>query len=180
MYTHVSAAIGGRRLVRIRPHGKHARTLSVHASALELQRDCGRGLEHLSARLHEGDLCVYQVGTWHVDYTPVGSGAPPRLLIARVDVLQLNWAGDHEHGRIIGTAINSVNGSVVHVQECEPHGAVEFGPEQLIARIPADWESDYCGTLRGPLPATLPASLADEDGKLLPVELGRYEGPGLG
>ena len=162
-----------------------ARTSCVRASgSVELQRDCGRGLAHLSARLKEGDLCVYQVGTWHVDYTPVGSGNPPRLLLARVDVLQLNFAGDHEHGRILGTAISSIEGSALHVREDEPFGAVEFGPEQLIARLPARWASDFEGSLldaRDTLPATLPASLADEeDGKLLPVELGRHEGPGLG
>jgi len=162
-----------------------ARASCVRASgSVELQRDCGRGLAHLSARLKEGDLCVYQVGTWHVDYTPVGSGNPPRLLLARVDVLQLNFAGDHEHGRIIGTAISSIEGSALHVREDEPFGAVEFGPEQLIARLPARWASDFEGSLldaRDALPATMPASLADEeDGKLLPVELGRHEGPGLG
>lgn len=162
-----------------------ARASCVRASgSVELQRDCGRGLAHLSARLKEGDLCVYQVGTWHVDYTPVGSGNPPRLLLARVDVLQLNFAGDHEHGRIIGTAISSIEGSALHVREDEPFGAVEFGPEQLIARLPARWASDFEGSLldaRDALPASMPASLADEeDGKLLPVELGRHEGPGLG
>ena len=173
------------RNLRHRNFHVRARTSCVRASgSVELQRDCGRGLAHLSARLKEGDLCVYQVGTWHVDYIPVGSGNPPRLLLARVDVLQLNFAGDHEHGRILGTAISSIEGSALHVREDEPFGAVEFGPEQLIARLPARWASDFEGSLldaRDTLPATLPASLADEeDGKLLPVELGRHEGPGLG
>ena len=157
-------------------------SLSLCAShAVELQKDCGRGLEHLSARLQEGtDLMVYQIGTWHVDHTEVGSGAPPRLLLARVDILQLNFAGDHEHGRIIGTAISAVDGSALTVNEDEEYGGVECGPEQLIARIPAQWESDYCGELLAQIPATLPASLAGDDGTLLPVELGRHEGPGLG
>ena len=152
----------------------------MSTSALELQRDCGRGLQHLSARLLEGDIVVYQVGTWHVDYTPVGSGAPPRLLLARVDVLQLNWAGSHEHGRIIGTALSSVDGDRVHVNEDEPYGAVEFGPEQLVARMPASWTSDLDGALSDPLPPSLAASLAEDDGTLLPLEIGRHEGPGLG
>ena len=58
--------------------------------------------------------------------------------------------------------------------------AVEFGPEQLIARVPATWIDDFSGRLVASLPSTLPASLADEDGKLLLVETGRFEGPGLG
>jgi hypothetical protein len=148
-------------------------------ATIELQRDCGRGLAHLTARLVEGDVCVYQVGTWHVDWSEVGSGTPPRLLLVRADCLQLNWTNDHEHGRIIATAINSIDGSSVHIDEDEPYAAVEFGPEQLVARAPAAWADDFDGTLLAPLPATLPASLVV--GELqLPIQTGRFEGPGLG
>ena len=49
---------------------------------------------------------------------------PPRLLLVRVDCLQLNWTNDHEHGRVIATAINSlVDGEKVHVNEDEPYAA---------------------------------------------------------
>ena len=150
------------------------------ASAVELQSDCGRGVAHLSFRLEEGDVCVYQVGTWHVDWSEVGSGAPPRLLLVRVDCLQLNWTHDHEHGLITATAINKIDGSEVRVDEDEPYGAVAFAPEQLIARVPATWEDDFVGTLLAPLPSRLPASLAVEEEVLLPVQTGRFEGPDLG
>ena len=76
------------------------RSAPITGSAIELQSDCGRGLEHLSARVQEGDVCVYQVGTWHVDWTEVGSGNPPRLLLVRCDCLQLNWVNDHEVRRL--------------------------------------------------------------------------------
>ena len=66
---------------------------------------------------------MYQVGTWHVDWSEVGSGRPPRLLLVRVDCLQLNWTNDHEHGRIIATAINSLDGVAVQINEDEPYAA---------------------------------------------------------
>ena len=135
-------------------------------AALELQRDCGRGQDHLSARLLEGDVAVYQTGTWMVDWVAVGPGAPPRLLLARVDCLQINWTIDCEHGRIIGTAISSLEGNQLRVAEEEEYAGVEFGPEQLVARIPADWADDQSGTLLAPLPAMLPASLPGEPQQL--------------
>ena len=150
----------------------------VFASAVELQQDCGRGQEHLSARLDEGDVCVYQVGTWMVDAVTVGSGKPPRLLCVRCDVIQINWTTDMEHGRIIATPISRIEGSSVHVDEDEEFAGVEFGPEQLVARVPADWADDYLGTLGAPLPSMLPAALLEAQD--LPVECGRFEGPGLG
>ena len=151
----------------------------AQSDCVELQSDCGRGVAHLSYRLEEGDVCVYQVGTWQVDWSEVGSGAPPRLLLVRVDCLQLNWTHDHEHGLITATAINEVDGRLVRVDEDEPY-AVAFAPEQLVARVPATWADDFVGTLLAPLPSRLPASLAVEDEVLLPVQTGRFEGPGLG
>lgn len=171
-----------------RPEPLHScrRTAVIHANAaVELQQDCGRGLEHLSARIEEGDVCVYQVGTWHVDWSEVGSGDPPRLLLVRADVLQLNWAGDHEHGRIIATAITDTDSddaesiSAVSIAENEPFAGVEFGPEQLIARVPAEWVDEFTGRLLAPLPAILPASLVGEE-QWLEIETGRFMGPGLG
>jgi len=159
--------------------GNPRAAVRADSTGIELQKDCGRGLDHLSARVQEGDVCVYQVGTWHVDWSEVGSGQPPRLLLVRVDVLQLNWVGGHEHGRLIATAINAVDGERVRVNENEEYAAVEFGPEQLIARVPAAWDDDYTGTLLATLPSTLPASLATGEEEL-PVETGRFEGPGLG
>jgi len=71
---------------------QRARLRAVVASAVELQSECGRGQQHLSARLEEGDVCVYQVGTWLVDWVPVGPGDAPRLLLAKVECLQVNLA----------------------------------------------------------------------------------------
>ena len=96
----------------------HNRGWHISASAVDLQRDCGRGQEHLSARLEEGDVCVYQVGTWMVDNVPVGPGDPPRLLLARVDCLQINWTTDCEHGRILATAVSTLTHS--HPSETPP------------------------------------------------------------
>ena len=157
---------------------QYGRVVAPCMNAIELQRDCGRGLEHLSARLVEGDVCVYQVGTWMVDWSPVGSGTPARLLLVRVDCLQLNWTMLNEHGRILATAINGWQGDEVRIDEGEEYAGVEFGPEQLVARVPAAWDDDFVGRLLADLPAELPASLVEET--RLPVETGRFEGPGLG
>ena len=161
----------------VRPRSASA---TACASAIELQRDCGRGLAHLSARVEEGDVCVYQVGTWQVDWSEAGPGAPPRLLLVRVDCMQLNWTHDHEHGLIHATAITEIDGSVVRIDEDEPLGGVSFAAEQLVARVGAEWTSDYAGTTLASLPLQLPASLAVEQEVLLEVETGRFDGPGLG
>ena len=94
---------------------------------------------------------MYQVGTWQVDWSPAGPGNPPRLLLVRVDCLQLNWTHDHEHGLITATAISEVDGTAVRIDEDEPYGAVAFAPEQLVARVPAEWDGDHVGVLLAPL-----------------------------
>ncbi|KAL3924423.1 MAG: hypothetical protein SGPRY_003921 [Prymnesium sp.] len=76
-------------------------------------------------RLEVGDICVYQVGSWMVDWVTVGPGLPPRLLLARVDVLQINWTTDCEHGRVIGTPINSVFGDELHIEKGDAFGGIE-------------------------------------------------------
>ena len=141
----------------------HNRGWHISASAVDLQRDCGRGQEHLSARLEEGDICVYQVGTWMVDNVPVGPGDPPRLLLARVDCLQINWTTDCEHGRILATAVSTREGDALRIDEDVEFAGIEFGPEQLIARVPVAWADEYAGTLLAPLPDMLAASLPEEE-----------------
>ncbi|GMI16200.1 hypothetical protein TrLO_g12943 [Triparma laevis f. longispina] len=133
------------------------------ASVVDLQSDCGRGQEHLSARLEEGDVCVYQVGTWMVDSVSVGPGEPPRLLLARVDCLQINWTTDCEHGRILATPVSTRQGDALHIDKDVEYAGVEFGPEQLIARLPVAWADEYAGTLLAPLPEMLPASLLEKE-----------------
>ena len=139
------------------------RTPVISASSIDLQSDCGRGQEHLSARLGEGDVCVYQVGTWMVDWVSVGPGDPPRLLLARVDCLQINWTTDCEHGRILATAVSTRDGDALHIDEDIEYAGIEFGPEQLIARVPAEWADEHAGTLLAPLPDMLAASLPEEE-----------------
>ena len=157
---------GFRALVAPRLPRGAPRISSVDAS-IELQQDCGRGQEHLSARLTEGDVCVYQVGTWMVDNVLVGSGDPARFLLARVDVLQINWTTDCEHGRIIGTACQLDGEAGVHIDEDTEYAGIEFGPEQLVARGPAEWIDEYSAELLSPLPSTLPAHLPEPE--MLPV-----------
>ena len=63
----------------------------------------GRGLDHLSAALEEGDLVLYQVGSWTVDGVVVGDGDEPALAYAVVDTLQLVFTHNCEHGWIYGS-----------------------------------------------------------------------------
>ena len=81
---------------------------------------------------------------------------------------------------LYATAIREVDGSVVRIDKDEPLGAVSFAPEQLVARVGAEWTSEHIGKTLASLPPQLPASLAVEEEVLLPLETGRFDGPGLG
>jgi hypothetical protein len=115
-------------------------------------KNFGRGDLHLSAALSEHDVVVYQTGTWLVDGVPVGdsddSDLPPSFEYAAVDNLQIVWSHNCEHGVIRGwkmkllvvsdgddeePATNNKQGLV------KTDESVEFGPEQLVARIPVLW-----------------------------------------
>ena len=116
-----------------------ALTLPLRRRALPLARraaEGGRGLDHLSAALEEGDLVLYQTGQWRVDGVTVGDGDEPELAYAVVDTLQLVFTHNCEHGWIYGSAL-----------ECDADGSlrppdgdafVQFGPEQLLARLDGD------------------------------------------
>ena len=120
-----------------------ALTLPLRRRALSLTRraaEGGRGLDHLSAALEEGDLVLYQVGSWTVDGVVVGDGDEPALAYAVVDTLQLVFTHNCEHGWIYGSAL-----------ECDADGSlrppdgdafVQFGPEQLLARLEGDAVGD--------------------------------------
>ena len=71
--------------------------LSAHAAA----DDFGRGLEHLSADLVEGDVTLFQTGSWAVDGVTVGTGEP-RLEAAVLSSIQLVWTHNCEHGVLYG------------------------------------------------------------------------------
>jgi len=126
----------------------------------------GRGEMHLSAELVEGDLVVIKTGTWCVDGVEVGNGEPMSFVsmifslltlysiylsfffqkYVKVDTIQLVWTHDCEHGQIRGFSVNFAN------QEKDLHGGVrcfvdeneyvEFGPEQLVAKIPSVWDAN--------------------------------------
>lgn len=139
---------------------------SLHSS-LDLQSDTtrfGRGENHLSAFLEEGDVVSYQTGSWLVDGVLVGDGSPPRIEYCCMDTIQVVWTHNCEHGVLRGhaltkTMIHTTNHHQSHddlKQEDRPinpqqpfvglvreDDMVEFGPEQLVARLPGKWiESD--------------------------------------
>jgi len=79
----------------------------------------------------------------------VGDGSDACLKFARVDFLQIVWTHDCEHGYVHGMALER-HGTTVHLIEEED---VQFGPEQLVARLPASWSEDGChAELNAPLP----------------------------
>jgi hypothetical protein len=114
----------------------------------------GRGERHLSALLEEGDVVVYQTGTWQVDGVDVGDGSPPVLELARIETIQLVWTHNCEHGVLRGVQVEveqlqlqfqvllgeEDDNNHVFFQESEPLYPVEFGPEQLLARLPVTWD----------------------------------------
>lgn len=117
----------------------------------------GRGEMHLSAALNEGDVVVYQTGTWEVDGVEVGNGNPALLEYCIVETMQVVWTHNCEHGFIRGMAVTIENHTQVNqiVQLISPLEFVDFGPEQLIARIPIEWLDEEEGKLLVPLPDIL-------------------------
>ena len=93
----------------------------------------GRGQAHLSTRLEEGDWVLYQTGTWMVDSVLVGPGDPPRLKCAMVDCVQVKCTQTCEHGVVHAFDAEVVDGAIVCHEGAEE---IDFGPEQLVARIP--------------------------------------------
>lgn len=106
----------------------------------------GRGEMHLSAALQEGDVVVYQIGTWEVDGVEVGDGNPSSYEYCVVDTMQLVWTHNCEHGFISGIAISILPDERVVIHQ--PLEFVDFGPEQLIARLPVSWTNEFEGQLR--------------------------------
>jgi hypothetical protein len=117
------------------------------STTIEYQSNHGRGENHLSAFLEEGDVVVYQTGTWYVDGVEVGNGEPPNFQWARIDNLQVVWTHNCEHGVLRGIALKEMvteegGESILQLSVLEPMEAVEFGPEQLVARVSVVWEWD--------------------------------------
>jgi hypothetical protein len=131
-----------------------AAAATTTTTTIEFQSEHGRGDHHLSALLEEGDVVVYQTGTWLVDGVEVGDGTDPQFHLCRLDALQIVWTHNCEHGVLRGL-------QVVLVEEQQPPSTttaattnptklttgttlidVEFGPEQLVARLPVIWNED--------------------------------------
>ena len=107
---------------------------------------------------------VYQVGTWLLDNVEVGDGSRARLRLARVDHTQLICSAHNEHGVIRGTALAYDHARVELVPRAPDTAGgadggadggeeVEFGPEQLVARIGTG------GGLDAPLPERIARKL---------------------
>lgn len=121
--------------------------IAPHAYKIDLQSDeteFGRGDYHLSASLQDDDVVVYQTGTWLVDGVQVGEGTTPKFEYARVENIQIVWTHNCEHGVIRGVALepNFDENTIVTFQVVE-NEQVEFGPEQLVARIPVEWSKAF-------------------------------------
>jgi len=130
-------------------------------TAIELTRDFGRGSQHLSACLEDGDVVSYMVGTWEIDSVAVGDGSPSRLRFARVDFFQINWTQSSEHGVIGGTALDvdwTASDESQLTFKLQDGDDIQFGPEQLVARLrPASWADDGQSVTTPPLPSDLEA-----------------------
>ena len=124
-------------------------------SKLELQSDFGRGNEHLSWLVEDEDVVVYQVGTWLVDNVEVGDGSPARLRFAYVDNVQINFTQHSEHGVIRGTALLLCTDGVQLLFNADDE--IQFGPEQLVARVSGSltWTDDSTLVLPESLPAQI-------------------------
>jgi hypothetical protein len=105
---------------------------------IEYQKDCGRGEQHLSASLLEGNIVVYQRGTWLVDSVEVGDGSDPYFSYALIETMQVVWSHNCEHGVLRGLQVEISSGTSAKL--IEPLAEIEFGPEQLIAKIPVEWD----------------------------------------
>lgn len=134
------------------------RKLMFQASALEkpieYQSDSstyGRGDMHLSAVLDEGDVVVYKTGTWEVDGVEVGNGNPTAYEFCLVETMQIVWTHNCEHGYIRGMEVK-IGSDNNKLEVVSPLNFVDFGPEQLVARLPLNWINDSEAELLATLP----------------------------
>jgi hypothetical protein len=135
-------------LPNILNNGKPLRTLL--SLSIVYQSDCGRGEHHLSASISEGNIVVYQGGTWFVDSVQVGDGSDPHFSYAVIDTIQVVWTHNCEHGVLRGVQIELFGDR--RAKLVEPLVEVQFGPEQLIAKIPVEWnEATQTGNLLVPV-----------------------------
>ena len=99
-----------------------------------------RGDMHLSAAVSEGDTVVYRTGSWYVDGVLVGEeDAAPAYEMCRIETIQIVWTHNCEHGVLRGLVVDLLRGETddenQNLSIRTPLEDVEFGPEQIIARI---------------------------------------------
>ncbi|GFH54461.1 hypothetical protein CTEN210_10937 [Chaetoceros tenuissimus] len=124
---------------------------------LELQTDdeYGRGEMHLSAVLDEGDVVIYKTGLWEVDGVQVGDGEETNYEYGIIDTIQVVWTHNCEHGFIRGMKV-VLDGEGKKLSILQPYEFIDFGPEQLYARIKEiDWINEHEGCLSMSLPSEL-------------------------
>jgi len=137
---------------RNRSFTKGCFALHSQETIVEYQSDdkYDRGEMHISAAVNEGDTIVYRTGSWYVDGVLVGEeGAVTAYEFCRVETIQLVWTHNCEHGVLRGLAVDFDDGEE-QLSLRTPLDDVEFGPEQIIARIsdvvwepnPRDEDSD--------------------------------------
>ena len=109
------------------------------------QGEGGRGHEHLSARLDDGDVVLYKTGNWEVDGVPVGEG-PTELRLARITLTQLVFTHNCEHGWIYGEPLRAcaeADSPSLRLEDDDELGAdIQFGPEQLVVILDDEIISD--------------------------------------
>ena len=149
--------------------------LSLQSQTIDYQSSehFGRGEDHLSAFLQDGDVVVYQTGTWYVDGVQVGDvnnnnddsddSDTPSFRWAMIDTMQVVWTHNCEHGVLRGITLYEeeededgddndkeeenqskplTEGRRRRLKTSNPLEFIEFGPEQLVARVPFEWDSD--------------------------------------
>ena len=154
-------------------HAKHCRMQDFARAAqkkatVDLQSDdtlYGRGEMHLSAALEDDDVVVYQTGSWTVDGVEVGDGSPSRWRYARVENIQIIWTHNCEHGVIRGVALDPIFSKDKPPRFSVAEEQVEFGPEQLVARIPTEWNGGFHGLSLVNFDESLWNSYHDFDGR---------------
>ena len=115
----------------------------------------GRGIDHISADLNEGDVIAYQAGTWYVDGTEVGDGSPAIVRYMQVDTVQIVWTHDCEHGLVYGLDIivadADVCGSIIKKGDelrVDEETYVQCGPEQILCRIPVSFSEQTSSQMK--------------------------------
>lgn len=136
------------RIVYFLPRNQHVQNKRLHVSndksQIDYQSDTskfGRGDQHLSAILDEKDVVVIQIGTWELDGVQLGDGNPAAFEYCVVETMQVIWTHNCEHGFIQGLAV-SIDSENHTLKVESPIQVVDFGPEQLVARLPVQWVND--------------------------------------